>query len=66
MRAILLRYLDEVLSEFHFYRKKKKGTWYKVQDTAEGGGFAGPPCFWTRNPGSLEVIKEECYEKKKL
>lgn len=60
-KALLL--LQPLLSSFKWYRKKKGGIWYKMNDFQAGGGFEGSPCFWTQEPGKYEgeVVQKENY-----
>jgi hypothetical protein len=63
-----LMYIDNILANFKWYRRKQSGTWYKVIDTASASGFAGHVEYWTREEpvGDLELVEEENYSDPKI
>jgi hypothetical protein len=53
--------IDNLLGMFKFYRKKAKGTWYRISETDSAGGIESPFVYWTRKPDGddIEIIKTE-------
>jgi len=62
---LFFSFFNDFLADFHWYRKKRGGTWYKVLDNEGAGGFEASIEFWTREPGDKEVLKAEDYTKRK-
>lgn len=60
-KRILKWYVNAVLEDYQFYRKRKGGLWYKIREI-EVSGFASPGEYWVNkkptNPDIL-ILKEE-------
>jgi hypothetical protein len=48
VKKIFNWYLDQILSNFKWYRRKKGGKWYKI--VSEVSGIASPTVEWARKP----------------
>lgn len=49
LKSLKASLLNNLLSDFRFYRRLKGGVWYKVGDPG-GGGMSGSAEYWTQYP----------------
>jgi hypothetical protein len=62
MKRLSCLLLDNLFGIFKFYRKRTKGTWYKVYHIDSEAGVQGPVIYWTRaniESKRVEILKKE-------